>query len=57
MNRSNRLFINGSIKTVAQKLRDLAKETSVDEIMIVDFYGEQEGRLKAYNLLAEEFLN
>jgi len=25
--------------------------------MIVDFYGEQESRLKAYNLLAEEFLH
>jgi len=25
--------------------------------MIIDFYGEQEGRLKAYNLLAEEFLH
>jgi hypothetical protein len=25
--------------------------------MIVDFYWKQEGRLKNYNLLAEEFLN
>lgn len=49
-------FIIGSIKQVGQKLRDLAKESLADEIMIVDFYGEQEGRLKAYNLLAEEFL-
>lgn len=44
-------------KTVAQKLRDLAKEALVDEIMIVDFYGKQEGRLKAYDLLAKEFLH
>ena len=56
-NNNKQRFIIGSIKTVAQKLRDLAKETLVDEIMIVDFYGEQEGRLKAYNLLAEEFLH
>ena len=56
-NNNKKRFIIGSIKTVAQKLRELAKETLVDEIMIVDFYGEQEGRLKAYNLLAEEFLN
>lgn len=56
-NNNKQRFIIGSIQTVAQKLRKLAKEALVDEIMIVDFYGEQEGRLKAYNLLAEEFLN
>lgn len=56
-NHNKQRFIIGSIKTVAQKLRDLAKEALVDEIMIVDFYGEQEGRLKAYDLLAKEFLH
>lgn len=56
-NNNKQRFIIGSIQTVAQKLRALAKETLVDVIMIVDFYGEQEGRLKAYNLLAEKFLH
>ncbi|MDQ1005344.1 alkanesulfonate monooxygenase SsuD/methylene tetrahydromethanopterin reductase-like flavin-dependent oxidoreductase (luciferase family) [Neobacillus niacini] len=55
-NKNKKRYIIGDIKTVAQKLRELAKEAVVDEIMLVDFFGEQEGRLKAYTLLSEEFL-
>lgn len=50
-------FVIGSIQQVSEKLRQLAKDSQADEIMIVDFYGEQQGRIKAYELLADEFLN
>ena len=48
-------FIIGSIKTVAQKLRYLAKETLVDEVMMMEFYSDKTASQKAYRLLAEEF--
>jgi luciferase family oxidoreductase group 1 len=49
-------FVIGDIKTVSRTLRDLAGDALADEIMIVDFHAEQEGRLRAYELLAKEFL-
>ncbi|MCY7821189.1 LLM class flavin-dependent oxidoreductase [Bacillus inaquosorum] len=48
-------FIIGSIETVAQKLRYLAKETMVDEVMIMEFYSDKTASQKAYRLLAKEF--
>ncbi|WP_405152287.1 LLM class flavin-dependent oxidoreductase [Paenibacillus sp. FSL K6-0108] len=48
-------FIIGGIKTVGQKLRHVAKETMVDEIMIMEYYADKEASQKGYRLLAEEF--
>jgi luciferase family oxidoreductase group 1 len=48
-------FIIGSIQTVAQKLRHLAKETMVDEVMMMEFYTDKTASQKAYRLLAKEF--
>jgi luciferase family oxidoreductase group 1 len=48
-------FIIGSIQTVAQKLRHLAKETMVDEVMMMEFYSDKTASQKAYRLLAKEF--
>ena len=48
-------FIIGGIQTVAQKLRHIAKETMVDEVMIMEFYSDKKASQKAYRLLAEEF--
>ena len=48
-------FIIGGIQTVAQKLRHLAKETMVDEVMIMEFYSDKEASQKAYRLFAKEF--
>ena len=48
-------FVIGSVEKVAAKLRNLATEAMVDEIMMMDFYTETVDRHKAYRLLAEEF--
>jgi luciferase family oxidoreductase group 1 len=48
-------FIIGGIETVGQKLRHVAKETMVDEIMIMEYYADKEASQKGYRLLAEEF--
>ena len=48
-------FMIGSIQTVAKKLRHLAKETMVDEVMMMEFYSDSTASQKAYRLLAEEF--
>ncbi|HZG71393.1 MAG TPA: hypothetical protein VEY51_07615 [Chondromyces sp.] len=48
-------FVIGSVANVAEKLKRLAKEALVDEIMIADFYPSQESRLKGHQLLAEAF--
>lgn len=48
-------FVIGSVEQVAQKLKKMANETQVDEIMIADFYPTQESRLKGHRLLAEQF--
>ena len=48
-------FIIGGIKTVSEKLRDIAQEAMVDEVMIMDFYSDKKASHKAYRLLAEEF--
>lgn len=48
-------FVIGSVEQVAQKLREMANEAQVDEIMIADFYPTQESRLKGHRLLADQF--
>jgi len=48
-------FVIVSAANVAEKLKRLAKEALVDEMMIADFYTSQESRLKGHQLLAEAF--
>jgi hypothetical protein len=48
-------FVIVSAANVAEKLKRLAKEALVDEMMIADFYPSQESRLKGHQLLAEAF--
>ncbi|MCY7782755.1 MULTISPECIES: MsnO8 family LLM class oxidoreductase [unclassified Bacillus (in: firmicutes)] len=48
-------FVIGSVDRVVAKLKEMAAETQVDEIMLADFYPNQEARIKAYSLLADAF--
>ncbi|GAB3796192.1 LLM class flavin-dependent oxidoreductase [Virgibacillus kimchii] len=48
-------FVIGSADTVAERLRELAEEAMVDEIMIVDMLTEKSARHRSYELLAEAF--
>lgn len=48
-------FIIGGIHTVAQKLRNIANEAMVDEVMVMEFYANKEASHTAYRLLAKEF--
>ena len=48
-------FVIGGVANVAEKIKQLAKEALVEEIMIADFYPRQERRLKGHQLLAEAF--
>src|SRR5699024_9044341 len=48
-------FIIGGIETIERKLRHIAKETMVDEIMIMEYYADKEASHKGYRLLAEVF--
>jgi luciferase family oxidoreductase group 1 len=48
-------FVIGNAANVAEKLKRMANEALVNEIMIADFYPDQASRLKGYQLLAEEF--
>lgn len=47
-------FVIGSVEQVAEHLWQLAKASLVDEIMIADFYPNQESRKKGHELLAKE---
>ncbi|WP_145325412.1 LLM class flavin-dependent oxidoreductase [Paenibacillus xylanexedens] len=47
-------FVIGSVGQVAEQLRQIAKASLVDEIMIADFYPNQESRKKGHKLLAKE---
>lgn len=47
-------FVIGSVETVAEKLKQMAKASLVDEIMIADFYPTQESRKRGHRLLAKE---
>lgn len=53
--RNKERFIIGGIETVAQKLRKIADEAIIDEVMIMEFYSDKEASLTAYRLLAKEF--
>lgn len=46
-------FIGGTKESVHQQLKDLAKDFSVDEIMIQDMITEPKARLHSYKLMAE----
>lgn len=48
-------FVIGSPETVEKRLRELAEEAMVDEIMIVDMLTEKTARHRSYELLAEAF--
>lgn len=48
-------FIIGGIQKVAEKLRHIAKEAMVDEVMIMEYYADKTASQKAYRLLAKEF--
>lgn len=48
-------FVIGSIENVEQKLRTLAKEAIVDEIMILNMLSEKNTRHKSFELLADAF--
>ncbi|MCY8719033.1 LLM class flavin-dependent oxidoreductase [Bacillus sp. S10C12M] len=48
-------FVIGSVDRVVAKLKEMAAETQVDEIMLADFYPNQEAGIKAYSLLADAF--
>lgn len=48
-------YVIGSVAKVEAKLRSLAQEAMVDEIMILNMLTEKETRHKSYTLLAEAF--
>lgn len=48
-------FVIGSVENVEKKLRKLAKDAMVDEIMILNMLTEKATRHKSYELLAEAF--
>lgn len=52
--RNNERFVIGSAKQVAEQLHQLARASLVNEIMIADFYPNQESRKKGHELLAKE---
>ncbi|AIQ48593.1 luciferase [Paenibacillus sp. FSL R7-0273] len=47
-------FVIGSVESVAEELDQLAKASLVDEIIIADFYPNQESRKKGHRLLANK---
>lgn len=48
-------FVIGSRAQVGERLRELAREAQVDEIMVLNMITEMEPRHRSYELLAEEF--
>lgn len=52
--RNKSRFVIGSAEKVAEKLHQLAKDSLVDEIIVADFYPDQESRKKGHRLLANE---
>ncbi|MFK4341066.1 MULTISPECIES: LLM class flavin-dependent oxidoreductase [unclassified Paenibacillus] len=49
-------FVIGGINKVKDKLKNLAEQAMLDEIMILDYYTDKNASHKAYQLLANEFL-
>ncbi|WP_175074318.1 LLM class flavin-dependent oxidoreductase [Terribacillus sp. AE2B 122] len=52
--RNKERFVIGSTEKVADKLYKTAKASLVDEIIIADFYPNQDSRLRGHGLLAKE---
>jgi luciferase family oxidoreductase group 1 len=52
--RNKERFVVGSAKQVAEQLHQIATASLVNEIMIADFYPNQESRKKGHELLAKE---
>lgn len=52
--RNKERFVIGNVGQVAEQLHQIAKASLVDEIMIADFYPNQESRKKGHELLAKE---
>lgn len=48
-------FVIGSVENVEKRLRQLAQDAKVDEIMILNMLTEKTTRHKSYELLAEAF--
>lgn len=48
-------FVIGSVAAVERRLRELAKEAMVDEVMILNMYTEQRDRHKSFELLSSAF--
>ncbi|MBO0992027.1 LLM class flavin-dependent oxidoreductase [Bacillus sp. SD088] len=48
-------FVVGNVENVAEKLKKLATEAMVDEIMILNMLTEKNSRHKSYELLADTF--
>lgn len=48
-------FVIGNVENVAEKLRKLAKDAMVDEIMILNMLTEKNSRHRSYELLADAF--
>lgn len=53
--RNKNSFIIGSVENVAKRLRAIADEAMVDEVMMMEFYPDKQSSDKAYQLLAKEF--
>jgi luciferase family oxidoreductase group 1 len=52
--RNKERFVIGSVEQVAEQLYQIAKASLANEIMIADFYPNQESRKKGHELLANE---
>ncbi|WP_339314803.1 LLM class flavin-dependent oxidoreductase [Paenibacillus sp. FSL R10-2734] len=52
--RNKERFVIGSVSQVAEHLHQMARASLVDEIIIADFYPNQESRKKGHELLAKE---
>ncbi|MCZ8534868.1 LLM class flavin-dependent oxidoreductase [Psychrobacillus psychrodurans] len=53
--RNKERFVIGSVEQVTEHLHQLAKASLVNEIIVADFYPDQESRMKGHGLLAEAF--
>lgn len=54
-NMARSTIIVGGIEAVSQKIRKLAEQAMVDEVMIMEAYADKEASHKAYQLLANAF--
>jgi len=52
---NRRRFVVGSVERVSSRLREIADEAEVNEIMILDVIPDMAGRRRSYELLADAF--